>query len=107
MSLLTKLDGLRQGFAALPGDVCHGWRPNLSIPCTVWAEEGSNALHADGCVAEQALSGTVDYYTKDDLDPMPDAIQEQMTRMGLAWELNSIQHEPETGVHHWEWVWEV
>ena len=107
MSLLTTLNKLREGFGQLPGDVHHGWKPDLEFPCTVWAEEGSNALHADGKLAEQALTGTVDYYTPDDLDPMVDTIQERMTAMGLAWGVNSIQHEPETGLHHWEWVWEV
>ena len=107
MSLLTTLEKLRQGFAALPGDIHHGWNPDLSYPCTFWAEVGGNALHADGVTAEQSLTGSVDYFTPSDADPMPDAIQDQMTRMGLSWELSSIQHEHDTGLHHWEWVWEV
>lgn len=107
MSLLTTLEKLRQGFAALPGDVHHCWKPDLSFPCTVWAEEGSDTLHADGCVVEQTLTGSTDYYTPEEIDPMVDTIQERMTAMGLAWALNSIQHEQDTGLHHWEWVWEV
>lgn len=107
MSLTTTLEKLSQGLAALGGNVYHHWRPDLETPCTVWAEDGANAFAADGSTAEQALAGTVDYFTPNDIDPMVDAIQERMTRMGLTWGLNSIQHEPETGLHHWEWVWEV
>ena len=107
MSLTTKLEFLHQGFAALGGNVYHHHRPDLEFPCIVWAEECSDELNADGDVVEQALQGTLDYFTPNDIDPMVDQIQSQLRDMGLGWRLNSIQYEEDTGLVHWEWTWEV
>lgn len=107
MTLTRKLESLRQGFTALGGNVYHHHRSDMEFPCIVWAEEGADALNADGNAAEQALRGTLDYFTSNDIDPMIDSIQATLHSMELAWELNSIQFEETTGLIHWEWTWEV
>lgn len=73
----------------------------------VWAEDGqAAALHADGRMQEQTITGTVDYYTKTPDDPKVWAIQDALNGLGLAWRLESVQYEDETGYIHHEWVFE-
>ena len=65
----------------------------------VWQEEGDNALYAEGVIAERAMRG--------DSDPWAPAFEKSRTESGIAWYLNTIQYEPDTGFRHYEWVWEV
>jgi hypothetical protein len=30
-----------------------------------------------------------------------------MNAQGMAWELNSVQYEEDTGLIHWSWDWKV
>ena len=46
-------------------------------------------------------------YTKTDKDPLFSAIPEALEDIGAAWYLNSVQYEEDTGLIHYEWVWEV
>jgi hypothetical protein len=75
----------------------------------VWAEEGpGNSEYADNQMNNQSLQGTIDYFTKIEFDPNFDLIQEKLDfAEELAWELNSIQHEEDTGYIHYEWVSEL
>ena len=61
----------------------------------VWQEAGDNALYAEGVIAER------------DSDPWAPAFEKSMAESGIAWYLNTIQYEPDTGFRHYEWVWEV
>lgn len=74
----------------------------------VWAEEGEGSnLWADNKKIEQCITGTIDYFTKDEFDPLVNTIQDTLTNNEISWSLNSIQYEKETGYTHYEWVWEV
>lgn len=74
----------------------------------VWAEDGqSNAGHGDNKMTLQVIQGTIDYFTKEEFDPNFKLIQEKLNNADLAWNLNSIQHEDDTGYIHYEWVWEL
>jgi hypothetical protein len=74
----------------------------------VWAEDGEGASgHADGKKTTQVIQGTIDYFTKDEFDPVVEQIQEKLNESDIAWQLNSIQHERDTGYIHYEWVWEM
>lgn len=73
----------------------------------VWQEDGTNDLCADGGHAERAVQGTTDLYTMREDDPWVDALGEALSGHGLAWSLNSVQYEEDTGFFHYEWVWEV
>jgi len=95
----------------------------------VYAEEGSNDLIASGRHAEKATRFTVDYFTRAvdrrtvylgdgaayrDRDgdiysqfaalPVKTAIEAALDTYRLAWYLNSIQFEDDTGYVHLEWV---
>ncbi len=74
----------------------------------VYAEDSEgNPLNVDDQKEEQPIQGTIDYFTKTEFDPIVQTIQEKLNSAGIAWRLNSIQHEEATGYIHYEWVWEV
>ena len=73
----------------------------------VWQEDGSNDLAGDNGHGERAMTGTTDLYTKQELDPWADALGESFDAHGIAWALNSVQYEADTGFYHYEWVWEA
>lgn len=73
----------------------------------VWQEDGSNDLAGDNGHGERAMTGTTDLYTKQELDPWADALGESFDVHGIAWALNSVQYEADTGFYHYEWVWEA
>lgn len=56
---------------------------------------------------EQAITGTTDYFTRDEFDPAIDRIQDANQSLGIAWRLNSVQYEDDTELIHYEWSWEV
>ena len=70
----------------------------------VWQEDGSNDLAGDNGHGERAMTGTTDLYTKQELDPWADALGESFDAHGIAWALNSVQYEADTGFYHYEWV---
>ncbi len=73
----------------------------------VWGARGTNDLAANDVHAEKAVLGYTDLYTKQEFDPWKDQIEESFDNFGLAWALNSVQYEEETGFTHYEWYWEV
>lgn len=73
----------------------------------VWQEDGSNDLAGDNGHGERAVTGTTDLYTKQELDPWADALGESFDAHGIAWALNFVQYEADTGFYHYEWVWEA
>lgn len=73
----------------------------------VWQEDGSNDLAGDNGHGERAMTGTTDLYTKQELDPWADALGESFDAHGIAWVLNSVQYEADSGFYHYEWVWEA
>ncbi len=74
----------------------------------VWAEDTqADAVWADGEMVQQAIQGTIDYFTKTENDPDVRQIQTALNEFEISWRLNSIQYEDETGYIHYEWVFEV
>lgn len=62
---------------------------------------------ADNKKDVQVLQGSIDYFTKEDVDENVDKIQASLEIMGISFRLNSVQYEEETGYIHFEWIWEV
>lgn len=89
--------------------VYHYWHPRLQAPYCIWAEDGEgNSIHANNHKAEQVISGTIDYFTKNEFDEMIDKIQNALNETeDLGWELLSVQYEDETNLIHYEWGFEV
>ena len=73
----------------------------------VWQEDGANDLSANNAHAELAVTGTTDLFTKQELDPWAAQFEGELSAAGIAWYLNSVQYEEDTGFYHYEWVWEV
>lgn len=97
---LTGIQGLR---------VYHYWRPQMQVPFCVWAEDGEgDSAHANNHKTEQVISGTVDYYTKQEFDSTIDQIQQALNSIEVCgWELNSVQYEDNTNLIHYEWRFEI
>jgi hypothetical protein len=88
--------------------VSHNFADGQTGNYIVWAEDREGAaLYADDRKIFQGIQGTIDYFTKDEFDPVFNRIQEALEFADLIWRLNSTQYEPDTGYTHYEWVWEV
>lgn len=78
----------------------------------VWAEDSEgSSLETDNYKAEQSIQGTIDYFTKEDMDENVDKIQEALIKSRISFYLNSVQYESAddsgSNLIHYEWVWEV
>lgn len=97
---LTSIEGLK---------VYHYWRPQLPAPFCVWQEDGEgNSAWGGNHKFEQVITGTVDYFTRTEFDPIVDSIQNAMNGIEvMGWSLNSVQYEDETNLIHFEWRFEI
>lgn len=76
-------------------------------PYIVWGEDGArNEEWADNKMTARALTGTVDYFTRDTEDPNLPRIETAMEAAGILYHLESVQFENDTGICHYEWTWE-
>ena len=73
----------------------------------VWQEEGANDFEAGNQHTERAITGSTDLFTKQEFDPWKDDFETSLNNNEIAWFLNSVQFEEDTGFYHYEWVWEV
>ena len=84
-----------------------GWSKAPSGDYGVFAPDGANDLYAEDLHAETALEGTVDYFTRDASDAPVAAIEAALESVEtLAWYLNSVQYESDSGYIHYEWVFQ-
>ena len=83
-----------------------GWSKAPSGDYGVYAEDGANDLIAGNKHVEKVLQGTVDYFTRDDSGTPKATIEAALDSVPVAWYLNSIQFENDTGYIHYEWVFE-
>lgn len=73
----------------------------------VWQEEGAKDFEGDGRHLERAMRGSTDLFTKQERDPWSEKLEHEFDRLGIAWKLNSVQYEEDTGFTHYEWLWEA
>lgn len=107
MTLQQKLEPLVSAYVEITPKTYHYLRPKVEFPCIVWQEDGENSFEAGNIKAEQAITGTTDYFTQEEYDPAIDGIQAAHNALKIAWELSSVQYEEETNLIHYEWRWEV
>lgn len=110
MSLMNKISKIEEALTSINGlSVYHYLRPQLKAPFCIWQEDGeAGSLESDNHKGEQAISGSVDYFTQSEYDGMIDDIQEALNSVeGCGWSLNSVQYEDETELIHYEWTWTV
>lgn len=103
------LNDLKNLLLSIGPPVFHYFAVGQTRAYIVWAEDGeADSVHADGQKIERAITGTIDYFTKQENDPVVQKIEAALDGYdGLAWELNSIQYEQDTGYIHYEWVFEI
>lgn len=104
------LNDLKNLLLSIGPPVFHYFADKQKNNYIVWAEDSEgDSLHADGQKVEGSITGTIDYFTKTENDPVVMQIEAALDSAddGLAWSLNSIQYEEDTGYIHYEWVWEV
>lgn len=102
------LDALRDALNGTGYAFAHfGWSTAPEGDWGVYAEDGANDLEADDQHAERAIEGTVDYFTRDDSGAPQIVIEAALAAVpALAWHLNSVQFEQDTGFIHYEWVFQ-
>ena len=106
----AKLIKIKDALVSVNGlKVYHYWRPRLEAPFCVWQEDGEGtSVWSGNHLSEQVITGTIDYFTKTEFDPMIDNIQQALNNAeNVGWELNSIQYENETNLIHYEWNFQV
>lgn len=87
--------------------VYHYWRPVMSAPMCIWQEDGDAPFHANTREREIAITGTVDYYTKNEYDANIDKVQDALNSVCTNWNINSVQYEDDTKLIHYEWRFTV
>ena len=89
----------------------YGWetRPDANFG-VVSLDFEAGSLNGDGGKQDRAFEGSVDVYFRklSDRATMAATVESVLnTCCGDSWELNSIQHETDTGLFHIEWVFRV
>ena len=82
-----------------------GWSHAPAGDYGVWADDESNDLEADNVHVEHILEGTIDYFTRDPSLTPKTTIEAALDGV-VAYYLNSIQYEEDTGYIHYEWVYQ-
>lgn len=108
-TIQNKLLALSTALVSIPGlSVGHYYNHKQDGDYCVWAEDSeSGNVSGDNLKQAQTLEGTVDFFTKTEFNSKVDAIQNAMNIAEIAWRLNSVQYEDETGYIHYEWIFEV
>lgn len=72
-----------------------------------WQEDGGNDLSADNRHDELAVTGYTDLFTEVEFDPAAPALGRAFDDAGILWEYTGASYEPDTGLFHHTWEWEV
>lgn len=82
----------------------------------VWLEEGershfrtadTHSMWADNELAEQAISGMVNYVTDEEYDSNVDLIQRVFKDIGLSYSLSSVEYNKQLQRIHYKWMFEM
>lgn len=81
--------------------------PNTKAPYIVWGVNDTNDFEADGKHTNRASVGSIDLFTKSSGDALIEKIEAALEEADVAWDVESIQYEDETGLIHYEWSFEA
>ena len=105
---LQKIAKIKDVLLEVLPDVYHYTAKTPGRRYAVWMELGEKSQSdGDNCKIEQAIYGTIDFYTEDEDDTKQDEIQEALKREGISFFLASVQYEEKTGLIHYEWEWVI
>ena len=100
-TVLTGVEGLAAYHYYVPD--------NVTAPYCIWSEDGEGeSSHGDNHGRDQVVTGRADYYTRTEFDDAVDGIQDALdAEDNVCWSLYAVAYEPETGLVHYTWDWEV
>lgn len=105
---LTRIKKIRDVLIPLGVPVNHYTAAEKPDNYIVWSEDSQyNSVWGDNHMTNQAIEGTIHYFTRTEYDPVADAIMDVLNDAEISFRLNSIQYEDETGYIHIEWVWRL
>ena len=108
MTLQQKLKKIGAALAQVTPNCRHYYRTVKNPPFLCWAEDGEgDSLNTGNRKTEQVISGTVDFFTQTEFDPLIDDVQACLDSLGVAWRLDMVQYEEETALIHYSWTFEV
>ena len=109
MSTIERINKLKENLLTATESLHEAWAHNAKAPYIVWFTEGAGeALRANGQTGEQPIRGVIHLFERTGTkDSKFTAVQDALNGCECAWRLESIQHEQETRLTHYEWVWEV
>lgn len=104
----SKLRKIPEILKTVTDNVSHYEAMGITDKYIVWAEDSEgSSVEGDDRKINQSIQGTIDYFTKQDMDENIDKIQAALTAACISFYLNSVQYEDETEYIHYEWVFEV
>lgn len=112
MSLLA----LRDALAGTGIPTYHFTASEEDLKYIVWLEEGkrsyfrtadTHSMWADNQLAEQAISGMINYVTDEEYDSNVDLIQRVFKDIGLSYSLSSIEYNKQLQRIHYKWTFEM
>lgn len=107
----SKLKSFAEKLAASLPDIPVGhysYYPAHGEAYAVWAEDDEGMpLDGDDTKQAQVISGSLDYFTKEEFDPVTDDIQDFFKGNKISFRLNSTQYEDQTEYIHYEWTFEL
>ena len=99
---------VRLALVSLPVDVFHYHAFKKKDRYIVWAEQAAGgSVAADDRKQDYSISGYIDFFTREEHDPVVDMVSKRLKSAGIAFSLNSVQYEEETRYIHYEWLFEV
>lgn len=105
---MSRVDNIKEALLLIGVPVYHWTAPTNTAPeYIVYGEDSAADFVAGNHHAEQADQGTVDLYTKSDTSATVEKVVQALEDAALAWYRSSVQYEQETGLVHFEWVFEV
>ena len=110
--MLSKLRVIPEILKTVTDNVSHYEAMKKEDCYIVWAEDSEgDSVEADDGKVNQSIQGTIDYFTKKDMDENVDKIQEALSAARISFYLNSVQYESvyegNSDYIHYEWVFEV
>ena len=111
--MLSKLKKIEDILLELdPENVFHYHAKDRTDKYIVWAEDSEgDSVEGDDRKLNQSTQGTIDYFTKEDMDENVERIQEALKAACISFYLNSVQYESvyegNSDYIHYEWVFEV
>lgn len=106
---LSAIENVKNALLTVSQNVGHFEAANsANPPYIVWAEDNEyDGLCGDNYKLGQTLEGTIDLFTKNENDPLFDAIQGALVDAKIYFRLESVQYEDETELIHYEWIWRI